>query len=82
MDADKIKEIFVVVLNILVYFLLQIFGSKVWANLTAKVAEIELAEKVLLVSGKIYTHTRNIAKCSTYVLNSGVINDILTLMEK
>ena len=48
MDADKIKVI-VVFINYIVYTpLLQIFGSKVRVDSTAKVAEIELAEKVTI----------------------------------
>ena len=45
MDADKIK-VMIVFINSLFIFLLQIFGSKVRVDSTAKVAEIELAEKV------------------------------------
>ena len=48
MDADKIKVIVVFISYIVYIPLLQIFGSKVWVDSTAKVAEIELAEKVTI----------------------------------
>ena len=46
MDADKIKVILLFFYCCCLCFLLQIFGSKVRVDSTAKVAEIELAEKV------------------------------------
>ena len=49
MDADKIKVILLFFYHCCLCFLLKIFGSKVQVDSAAKVAKIELTEKVTVI---------------------------------